>query len=107
MGAKVPPPVALWRAQLWLRQATSADLKAYARLAATRGRMGTRHIAEIDRELSEEGLTRSRNAPAIEWIAPDAARAAAKNRKPSGAVRRLARPYAHPYFWGGFIYTGL
>jgi CHAT domain-containing protein len=105
MDAGQPPPRALWRAQTWLRQATSADLQAYARGAARQGRLETRHVAGIDAELSEAGLTRSRNAPAIEWVAPDAARAA--SGRTSGAARRLARPYAHPYFWSGFIYTGL
>jgi CHAT domain-containing protein len=105
MDAKLSPPRALWRAQLWLRQASNADLKVYASAAAKEGRLEARHIAEVEQELSEERLTRSRNAAAIQWIAPDAVRAA--DNGTSGEENRLARPYVHPYFWAGFIYTGL
>jgi CHAT domain-containing protein len=106
MEEKLAPPTALSRAQSWLRQATNADLAAYARAAVSKGRLEKRHIPAIEQELSAEGLTRSRNAAAVEWIAPDAPPAAAGSSKPDSASR-TARPYAHPYFWGGFIYTGL
>ena len=105
MGAKLPPPVALSRAQAWLQAATSADLAAYAKAAAKQGRLESRHVAEVERALSEDGLARSRNSALVEWIAPDASRAAGK--KAPGNAKRLARPYAHPYFWAGFIHTGL
>jgi CHAT domain-containing protein len=95
MGGRLAPPAALRQAQLWLRQATNADLQAYARGAAGRGRRENRHLSEIARELSEAALKRSRNAALIVWIPA------------KGRASRLARPYAHPYFWAGFIYTGL
>jgi CHAT domain-containing protein len=104
-AARLPPPTALRQAQLWLRQATNADLSAYARLAAKQGRLEARHVAEIEGTLSEDGLMRSRNIALIEWIAPDATRAGGEKTPDRG--KRLARPYAHPYFWAGFIYTGL
>ena len=103
MGGRLAPPVALRRAQLWLRAATNADLEAFAKGAARQGRLESRHVAEIAEELSEAGLKRSRNAALVEWAAPEATRGADKG---SGASLR-ARPYAHPYFWAGFIYTGL
>jgi len=98
MGLGVAPPTALWRAQLWLRQTTNAELEAYTRLAAEQGRLESRHVAEIERDLGEEGLTRSRNSALIEWIEPEAARAGGKEM---AGTKRLARPYAHPYFGGG------
>ncbi len=64
MGQGLPPPTALYRAQAWLREATNADLATYARVAAKQGRLESRHVAEIEQELSEEGLTRSRNRAA-------------------------------------------
>jgi CHAT domain-containing protein len=105
MGEGLSPPTALRRAQFWLRQTTNTDLEAYARTAAKQGRLEAHHIAEIERELSSERLARSRNGAAIEWITPGANRT--KGGEPPADARRVARPYAHPYFWAGFIHTGL
>jgi CHAT domain-containing protein len=105
IGDRLEPPSALRQAQLWLRAATDADIKAYVRGAAARSRLETRHVAEIEEELSEPGLKRSRNAALVEWIPPDAGRALSK--KASDTTRGRARPFAHPYYWAGFIYTGL
>ena len=107
MGAKLSPPTALRRAQLWLRQATNGDLQAYARDAARQGRLERRHVAEIDRGLSEEGLKRSRNAATVEWLTRHGAESTHSKKTTPYDAERLARPYAHPYFWAGFIYTGL
>jgi CHAT domain-containing protein len=107
MGAKLSPPTALRRAQLWLRQATSGELRTYARDAAHQGRLESRHVAEIDRGLSEEGLKRSRNAATVEWIARNGAESTRRKKATPYDAERLARPYAHPYFWAGFTYTGL
>ena len=106
IGGRLVPPTALARAQAWLRQATNAELEQYVRVAAKKGRLEARHVAEIGEELSEKGLARSRNAAAIEWIAPPE-EARGPGKKTLAGVRRLARPYAHPYFWAGFIYTGV
>ena len=105
MGEGLAPPTALRQAQLWLRQASSADLEAYARGAAGQGRLESRHVAEIAEDLSEVRLKRSRNAALIQWIAPDVTRA--DDKTGSGSASNLARVYAHPYFWAGFVYTGL
>lgn len=112
MGAKrLPPPTALRKAQEWLRQATNVDLAAYARASTKKGRLDGRHLATIERALSEEGLSRSRSAVAVEWLSHEEARAAGKKMPPtqkaSSGAKRVARPYSHPYFWAGFIYTGL
>ncbi len=97
------PPAALHRSQAWLRDATNDDLTAYAANAADRGRLAPAQIAEIARALSVDELTRSRNRKVVQWVTRnDRSTIAAK----SGTPKRLARPYAHPYFWAGFIYTG-
>jgi tetratricopeptide (TPR) repeat protein len=75
-GKRLSPPAALQRAQLWLRQATGADLQAYASSAARQGRLTRRDAAGMVEDLRALGPAR-------------------------------ARPYAHPYYWAGFIYTGL
>jgi CHAT domain-containing protein len=108
MSDGLPPPTALARAQAWLRQATDAELEAYAGAAAARGRLESRHRAEIVRALQGESLRRSRHAPHVEWLQRGAGTAAPATKGSGSPAGReaLARPYAHPYFWAGFIHTG-
>ena len=103
MAARLPPPSALKRAQAWLRQSTSGELQAYARVVAAQGRVNSRHLAEINRELSAAGMARSRNSGVVERITQ---RDQTDKTKSSRKAQR-ARPYAHPYFWAGFVHTGL
>ena len=104
VGAGLAPPTALSQAQAWLRNATIDDLDAYAKSAAARGRLESRHLKEIEDALSPEGLKSSRNSALFKWLTGNHQAGGAKaSIEPS----RLARPYAHPYFWAGFIYTGL
>lgn len=105
IDTRLAPPTALSRAQAWLRQATSADLDAYAQGAATRGRLDSAQLRQIEQELSPEGLARSRNRAVIARIDGDG-----KMRSRHFSAQespQLVRPYAHPYFWAGFIHTGL
>ena len=105
LGEGLSPPTALRRAQAWLRGATSEDLVSYAKVAAARGRIERSRLAEIARDLSAEGLRRSRNSALVEWVKPAAAKT--KGKRAADAGKPVARPYAHPYFWAGFIHTGL
>jgi CHAT domain-containing protein len=88
-----PPPTALKRAQDWLRDATGAELIAYARQETARARIGDQ-LPAIVRNIT-------------------AAAAAASDRRPARGASAAAadslaeKPYAHPYYWGGFIYLGL
>jgi CHAT domain-containing protein len=105
MGERLAPPTALRRAQAWLRQASSDELASYAKAAAARGRIERHRLTEIEKDLSADGLRRSRNSVLIEWAKPSPARS--KGRNLAAAGKPVARPYAHPYFWAGFILTGL
>jgi CHAT domain-containing protein/tetratricopeptide (TPR) repeat protein len=101
---KLSPPTALHRAQAWLRGATNGDLDAYAKAAASKGRLEHRHLAEIEQELSADGLARSRSSMVVQWTHPTTA---PERKMVVGGTKHVARPYAHPYFWAGFVYTGL
>jgi len=105
LGGGLSPPTALHRAQAWLREATNEDLASYAKLAAVRGRLDRRRLAEIVSDLSADGLRRTRNSALVEWVKPDTTKT--RGMKVVAAGKPIARPYAHPYFWAGFIYTGL
>lgn len=108
LGQKLPPVTALARAQAWMRTATNEDLEGYAKSAVAQGRLPRRHLEEIEKSLSTEGLRRSRNAGLIEWIKqPAPPTAPGRQTRSATPGKTLARPYAHPYFWAGFVYTGL
>ncbi|NJO32384.1 MAG: CHAT domain-containing protein [Rhodospirillales bacterium] len=62
--AKLPPPTALHQAQAWLREATDGTIRAYAKVTAAKGRLKRRHLAEIEKELGDGRLARSRNSNA-------------------------------------------
>jgi CHAT domain/Tetratricopeptide repeat len=81
MGAQLlTPPTALSHAQAWLRSATTAQLRAYAKAEAARGRLQHRQLAEIERALSEERTPRRRlggsiaagAAPTTKRVSPSA-----------------------------------
>ena len=105
LSGGLSPPTALRRAQTWLREANSEDLAYYARMASALGRIERGRLTEIERDLSADGLRRSRNSALVEWVKPDATKT--KSMKATAAGKPIARPYAHPYFWAGFTYTGL
>ncbi len=120
LGEAVAPPAALQQAQAWLRGATRRDLMAYAKAAA--GRSGANGAAlgdKLETSLSR-GAHEDPRFAALAKLAQGAGKAAATGGKAlfGGLFRRPSeekaagpsldeRPFAHPYYWGGFTYTGL
>lgn len=92
LGEGLPPPTALRQAQLWLRDASRASIDAYAEKAVAAGRLERRHLAEIKQDMDPKV-----RANRMGGVSPATAKAAAAE----------VGPYAHPYYWGGFVYTGL
>ena len=103
IGERLAPASALSRAQAWLRDATNTDLQAYVESAVVNARIAPHLGEQIVQELSAEGLRRSRNSAAVQWITPTRV----PERNPPDQRSSSARPYAHPYFWAGFVHTGL
>ena len=102
LEAGLDPPAALSGAQAWLRDATRDDLNGYVEVAAARGRLPAAQLASLADELSPASLARSRrNAPLAPMTGGNAT-GTLPTASPQGAVR----PYAHPYYWAGFTYTG-
>ena len=98
IGSGLGPPAALRGAQTWLRKATDDDLNVYAKVAAAQGRLHSRHLNEIEEALNVNGPERSPSRALVQSAGPDPSTASAK---------APARRYAHPYYWAGFILTGL
>lgn len=112
MRERLAPPTAMKRAQTWLRDATRAEIIDYARNAAGRAKLDPSRLAAIEIDLaSRRHVVRQRiglrDAPDGSASPPVATGPAA--RAPGTAVENPigSRPFEHPYYWGGFIYTGL
>jgi CHAT domain-containing protein len=106
------PPAALKRAQAWLRETTRSNLIAYARRAAAERRTDSQAVAK-KLELS---LLRWRHEDDRFSFIGDALRKQAATgvaehelrvRAPQGPDDTQDLPFAHPYYWGGFVFTGL
>jgi CHAT domain-containing protein len=95
IGSGQSPSAALRGAQTWLRKATDDDLNVYAKVAAAQGRLHSRQLSEIEEAIRADG---SPSRALVQSGSPDPTAADAK---------APARRYAHPYYWAGFILTGL
>jgi len=103
------PSVALKQAKAWLRGATRRELIAYAKAALK--------PANVQPEVPDlvASLSTSRRGEATRfagvWNALEEAGAErgkhAKRRQGKQPAASLdEKPFAHPYFWSGFVYTG-
>jgi CHAT domain-containing protein/tetratricopeptide (TPR) repeat protein len=100
LEAGLDPPIALSRAQAWLRESTEDDLNGYANVAAARGGLQGAQLASIAQEIRSASLARTRrNVPEL---------ATGSNEKSDVQTTPPTppHPYAHPYYWAGFIYAG-
>ena len=100
------PPTALARAQVWLRNASQQELSDYARSAGRAANLDATMLAEL-----ESGLATRRRAASSRFAAiSERLQMRAGDDKPIAATAvdaKKPRPFAHPYYWGGFTYTGL
>jgi CHAT domain-containing protein len=108
LGQGMSPPSALKGAQSWLRGATTPELIAYGKAAAAKAKLEASKLAELDAAFGLQRRTKLARFAAT-WdnlhkrsITSDGAPASL------GSVPTYAtRPFAHPYYWGGFMYVGL
>jgi CHAT domain-containing protein len=95
----LPPPFALRQSQIWLRDATTAELIRTAREAARAAAIDASKLAKL------EGLLKSRRRSRVSRYSP--LWNAVQSIPSSLQAYFQSRPFAHPYFWGGFVFTGL
>jgi CHAT domain-containing protein len=98
------PAGALKAAQVWLRDATKAELIAYAKRAADIATLPRDKLTQL-----EDALSSRRRVGETRFALEDKAVAIAKAMRAALAEDdgSAARPFAHPIYWGGFVFTGL
>jgi CHAT domain-containing protein len=104
----ITPPAALKRAQAWLRNATKAELIDYAKAAAEKSKLDPAKVVELEASLMS--LRRADSRFGSVWRILQGKRAtevASVQGAPAEDKSLQSRPFAHPYYWGGFVYTGL
>jgi len=99
MDEKLRPATALRQAQAWLRAATKAELIEFGKIEVARAKLDRSKLAELERSVKSRHRSAKTRFGAF-WNMLQTA---------SGNVQQLfqSRPFAHPYYWGGFVYTGL
>jgi CHAT domain-containing protein len=108
LAEKLAPPTALKRAQAWLREATRDELIAYGKASATAAKLDTTKLGELESTLATMRRARSTRFNAT-WsrLQNRGGGATGSSSSPANQVAPVTRPFAHPYYWGGFVYTGL
>jgi len=90
MGQHLSPPAALKGAQSWLRTTPRRELVEYAMVRAAHERLDSMLAMRLEASLmrGDPENTRFPTTASATTCSPDC-------------------PFAHPYYWGAFIYTGL
>jgi CHAT domain-containing protein len=108
LGKGFEPAKALKQTQAWLREATKAELISYAKIAATAAKLDPRKIRGL--EASIKSRTRSlKTRFGLLWnlLQEIERKIIAANSRMTDGRNMQSRPFAHPVYWGGFIYTGM
>ena len=77
---------------------SNAELIAYSRTAADRAKLDPSKLAELQSSLKSR--RRSGASRGISWKM-------LKDLATNVQKKFQTYPFAHPYYWGGFVYTGL
>jgi len=111
-GGGLAPSSALRNAQTWLREATRAELVAYVKATALAQSTELGYLAPLQASLATRRTGFQRLAERFATIPSDGKRIEGPPITPEPGRRSEEapsdeRPFFHPYFWGGFIHTGL
>ena len=107
MQEQLSPPKSLKAAQTWVRDATRSELLTYARDAAARAKLHPAQLAAFESNLTETRRTMRLRVGAALRADGGVAVALPAIQEAANQPFMESRPFKHPYYWGGFIYTGL
>jgi CHAT domain-containing protein len=94
------PSAALKQAKAWLRNATRRELIAYAKAAEKRVRIHQTQLPDLVEALRTGRRPAGSRFKGLWDVLKEVGSFGA------GGARQSAKPFAHPYFWSGFVYTG-
>jgi len=103
MAQGLAPASALRRAQMWLKGAHADELQEFARRKIQAGSIAADRLLRLE-ALLKSGQIRSRLRGFFGWVPGWLADAGSATPRASAAS---PPPFAHPYFWGAFVHTGL
>jgi CHAT domain-containing protein/tetratricopeptide (TPR) repeat protein len=112
LDERFSPITALRQAQFWLRDATRKDLTAYIKAVGTKVKLDQTELArmesQLDLSVSVNVVSTTKALVDVGTSKPNTVRKE-RGRSASKTTDRVSeiRPFAHPYYWGGFFYTGL
>jgi CHAT domain-containing protein len=99
LDQKLAPATALKQAQAWLRAATKGELVAFAKIGAARAKLEPSKVASLESSVKSRHRSAETRSSAF-WNM-------LQNATTKVQERFQSHPFAHPYYWGGFVYTGL
>jgi CHAT domain-containing protein len=99
------PVSALQRAQIWFRQATKAEVLAYSKAAVAHAKLNTSALAAIEASLKSRRRSSATIFAAI-WDTLQEKIASTLRDSAPDEENLQSPPFEHPYYWGGFVYTG-
>jgi CHAT domain-containing protein len=98
LDQNLAPATALKQAQVWLRAASKADLIDFGAAQAARAKLDPSSLAKLESTLKSR--RRSEGSRGAFWNMLEELASNVQQQFQS-------HPFAHPYYWAGFVYTGL
>ena len=94
LDQKLDPATALRQAQTWLRGATKAELIAFGKAGARRANLDGSKLVNLETSLKSRGSVDTRSGVFWNMLHDTAANL---------QLQFQSHPFAHPYYWGGFV----
>jgi CHAT domain-containing protein len=100
------PASALKQAQDWLRAANATELIAFGKSAAERAKLDPEKVNDLEKVLGSRNRSGNSRFDDI-WNVLHEKVPIPEQQSGADQQNPPWRPFAHPYYWGGFVYTGL
>lgn len=98
LDQNLAPALALKQSQIWIRSATTAELLEFAKIQAANAKLDPSSLDKLASSLKSSRRSATTRSNAIWNLLQEFA---------ANAFQRLqSHPFAHPYYWSGFVYTG-
>jgi CHAT domain len=100
MAGGLAPAAALRQAQMWLKAASTTDLLAFIRSKVEEGALAADQLSHLEHMLQTSPMC-ARIRGIFGWLPVFA------HPTPPDPASPSSPPFEHPFFWAGFVHTGL